>query len=408
MFVGLVLIVFTVSLVRSVVESPADNRLTPASYSNELITNSLTNSTVYALDNPLLVNGSVVLFNGLNWSNTTNLVLWWKMNEGSGNTTQDYSGSGYHGTLRNGTSGSVGVTCNWDSLVGCAKWSPGFINNASLSFNELPLNTSFVMVNLSRYNESVTNQFTWAGWINVRNYSNVLPRIWSKTTHYLTIQNTGGNTHMGRLVFETQNQTGNASDFYATGTNAPNFSQGQNRDTWIFVAFTYNGSDPQVVETGNQLSNVGKFYINGVGVNTTFVTQCTGCTRPGLLASTFNRNFTVGGASLREFNGSSSNVMVFNTTLTADEINLLYLSTSDYYQLNAGNYSVNNAGSVNIFNTNVSVFGMRLFGNYSNYTGTFTLTGLQQSQFSTAAFAVNLIPFAIALLVLLMILGYIG
>ena len=230
-----------------------------------------------------------------NWTDKSRLVLWLKFNEGAGNFTFDSSNNSYIGVLRNNS-----LTCADLSTVGCPQWISGLpTSRYALSFNQLDQNSSQVTVNVSRYNETETNQLTWMAWINVRSVPNVLPRIISRNRHYMTIQNASGNIRQGRLVMEIVNATDPntyAFDWYADGVS--NFTNADNQSQWTHVAFSLNSTNR------SHASSVGQWFINGVAVNTTFVTQCAGCTVVGNISDAMAFNITIGGGNTREFNGS--------------------------------------------------------------------------------------------------------
>ncbi|MDD5191807.1 MAG: sialate O-acetylesterase [Candidatus Nanoarchaeia archaeon] len=151
----------------------------------------------------------------------------------------------------------------------------------------------------------------------------------------------------------------NVSDNYYTGINIP-------VGNWIYLTFTYNGTDI-------------KIYRNGVLQNTK-----TKLLNTVLVKSAIGINSFV---ALHPFNGTIDDVMIFNRSLSAEEISALYANTSSKYLFNNftdlafGNHTfkayvqdtfgnVNWTEKRNVF-VNVSITALRIIWvqNLSNVTG---------------------------------------
>lgn len=202
--------------------------------------------------------------------NSTGLVARWKLDEGSGTTTADASGSAHTGTL-----------------VGGIGWVTGKIGNA-------------VKGNGSGQYVSTTGNIGLSG-----NAARSISLWFNRTT------TTGGKT----LVGYGAATAGNLFDFLClnntlvlnisgtmTTTSAPTYTAG----SWNHAVVTYDGTFVRV-------------YLNGtLGNTTTLALNTTNSTV--VLASGVDPAY-------QNLDGAVDDVRVYNRTLTATEINLLYRQT---------------------------------------------------------------------------------
>jgi hypothetical protein len=84
------------------------------------------------------------------------LIGWWKLDEGSGDTTIDWSGSGNDGTIHNADSGGMGT--------GGSAWFNDPERGMVLSFNGDNSSGAYVSTDLIIPAMSLENDFTWAFW----------------------------------------------------------------------------------------------------------------------------------------------------------------------------------------------------------------------------------------------------
>ena len=84
------------------------------------------------------------------------LIGWWKLDEGSGNTAADLSGSGNDGTINNTVGGGLGV--------GGSAWLIDPERGMVLSFNGNDSGGAYVNTDLILPEMTLENDFTWAFW----------------------------------------------------------------------------------------------------------------------------------------------------------------------------------------------------------------------------------------------------
>ncbi len=250
----------------------------------------------------------LIISNGTSSLNTSGLVGYWRFEQSNGSAaTNDSSGYGNMGTLTN-----MNLTGNATSGL-----AQGRFGNA-LNFDGV---NDYVDVGAGSA-LNMTEAFTLSAWINPK----AMPAdgsafIFSKAGAY-----SGGQYHVYtsgtslRLILE---ESATITETLVGGNVVT--------DTWQHIAVTFNN-----------VSNTAVFYINGV--NTTVTTSIA----PTAIYSDRAPRIGVRGTT-GYFNGTIDEVQIWNRTLTADEINLLYQSNAVYgnttLMLQMPNKGVRNADS---------------------------------------------------------------
>jgi hypothetical protein len=103
----------------------------------------------------IIVALAVVLTSGA-YAADPDLIGWWKLDEGSGNTVADSSGSGNDGTIHNTASGGLGA--------GGSAWLIDPERGMVLSFNGNDSGGAYVSTDLPIPAMTLENDFTWAFW----------------------------------------------------------------------------------------------------------------------------------------------------------------------------------------------------------------------------------------------------
>ncbi|MGC8495854.1 MAG: LamG-like jellyroll fold domain-containing protein [Candidatus Micrarchaeia archaeon] len=239
-------------------------------------TNSTGALSEYITANQVVVgatNLTITAFNG-NSTMAANLVGWWPLDTGYGSTFYDLSGYGATGS---------GSNVNWvpKPLDVIAVTSAQFNNGASAITGNLLFGTSNLTISAW-----INNTGTGSYWQNIAElYGN------QNTKETLDI---GVTAASGNAVIRWSNQANSFQNQPAGGIIKPN--------TWYLVTGVWNGN-----------KNTLSIYINGTLV-------ATGAGN-GTIA-TFVNGFNIGGAYLgmSTFNGLISNVQVYNTALTPQQI----------------------------------------------------------------------------------------
>ena len=196
-----------------------------------------------------------------------NLVAAYSFNEGTGTTVSDASGNGLNGIVANGAWTTVGKFGN------------------ALVFNGT---STLVTINDSA-SLHLTNAMTLEAWVN----PSVVSSAWGDVVYkgndnyYLEATTTSGGVPCGAGTFGT-------ADVGAFGTAVLALN------TWTHIATTYDGATL-------------RFYVNGVQVSTLAQT--------GAMVTSSNP-LQIGGDSIygQYFQGTIDEVRVYNTTLTAAQI----------------------------------------------------------------------------------------
>lgn len=161
-------------------------------------------------------------------------------------------------------------------------------------------------------NLSPTDEITISVWYN----SDVLPSSRANAYQYCVISKQGFGS-----PYRSFDIRGDVSDPQKKSLNAAIDINNTSRavklgdvvvNTWIQVAFTYNGSSLSGYRNGELVQSLS--YTGSIGTNT--------------------NNFLLGenpGYNGRYFNGKLNNIYVYNRGLTADEIRQNYLATKERY-----------------------------------------------------------------------------
>jgi hypothetical protein len=217
--------------------------------------------------------------------NLSGLVLYLTFDEGSGNIVYDYSGNGNNGTLYNGSN-----ICSNPPNSGCPTWVDGKFGKA-LRFDGVD---DYVSVPDSPILNPST--VTLCTWVKIFNYS----------TAYQSIVNKGLG---GGTRYQLRIQPYPYNKFEVSIGNGSNYTMVSslttvNLNTWYFVAATADGSTV-------------KIYVNGRVENS----------KSQIAPITSVNQFLVVGArddNKQWLNGTIDEVMIFNRSLTDDEIKFLY------------------------------------------------------------------------------------
>jgi hypothetical protein len=208
-------------------------------------------------------------------SASSELVGWWRLNEGSGIRVADSSGSGNHGVLQ-----------------GAAKWVPGVFGTA-LSFDG---NTGRVSVPRNASLEPATT-IAVATWVRATNPGN-FKYIVSKGGSGCSAASYGLYTGpYGGVMFYV------AGDSGLSYTRSPDGGTGVWNGRWHFIAGTYDGSAVRLYVDGSQIGSgtprTGPISYGLPTSNDLFIGHYEGC--PGLdFAGTIDDPNVWGGRGLGE------------------------------------------------------------------------------------------------------------
>lgn len=210
-------------------------------------------------------------------ANMTNNRLLMHMEESSGTTISDTSGSS-----NNGTASTTGVTYA----------AVGVYNNA-LSFNGT--NGEILVPNSASLNP--TNRFTIEAWV----YWNINPTTGSSWSNIVSKNGDSGyrlQHNFGNTAFEFGLVTNNSNSL-TTGTTAPQANR------WYYLVGTYDGSNIRL-------------YVNGVLEATTATTGNVVSSTTQLNVASFK--VTPGGPSTRFLNGKIDELALYARALSATEV----------------------------------------------------------------------------------------
>jgi hypothetical protein len=256
--------------------------------------------------------------------NTSGLVGYWKFDEGVGNDTYDKSGNGNNGTLENSTHG-VPI---WTT----GRFGKGLDFDGDGDYVFIESNPSLLVAN-----------GTVAAWIYPLS-----------TDGERTIYSALGGPSADRMPYFRM-VNGDLSAYITNGTDyqAVNHNSNLQTNAWHHVVFWYNGT------------NTG-FYINGIKVYD--VPQTVEAIPPtsDCVIGSFSPSYQ------RVFNGTIDEVMIFNRTLSADEIRELYRSNVTYPTQTNFSLSESNVGDSDVyydFHSNGTVEAIWHFDEgYGNYS----------------------------------------
>jgi hypothetical protein len=165
------------------------------------------------------------------------LIGWWKLDEGSGDTTYDSSGNGNHGTLTEGTAGFP----EWKTAIGDFR-----VGTAALEFHAGTAAAEGDLVDCGNSEIfNITENITFALWVKVEVFTMTYQYVFSKGFNYMILR--AGDTPYLRVVFNGLD-AGDGDDYYAGGTTIP-IDDGQ----WHYVAGSYDSS-----------TGVVAFYTDGI------------------------------------------------------------------------------------------------------------------------------------------------
>lgn len=212
--------------------------------------------------------------------------LYLKMDERSGTSLADSSGSGRTGTVA-GTA-LYGVEPN-ERLV-----FPPFAK----AINFAPATTSVVTVSdTAALRPETLKTFTWMQWVylfNTRN--NVLPRFIGKGSHYTCFMGDQTNGKANYVALETENSDLSATEFWGTTQI--------NSNRWYHIATTFNDGNCQHYVNGrpDAMTIIGSAYVD--------------------MSSTVGSNVLIGNSSGNNRNpfGLMQGVQMHNVVLTDEEI----------------------------------------------------------------------------------------
>jgi len=248
----------------------------------------LTNSAVLGQDRTFTA--SVYL--RTNWY-SYGLVGWWKLDETSGLTAADSSGSGNDGTLTN--------------MAG-NEWIDGILNGALGldGYNDYVQTTS---------NESKTStDFTWACWFKADTTIGIHHLIWEGKATENGWGGSAANTHEAHINIGVPLQSNFVGCFY--GTNESAAAPGVIR---IETAFsdTTNWHHVAFVVTDADSSPSGELFLDGVSVGTDTGNQT------GRTDWDTNLKIARPGANERYFDGTIDDVRIYNFALSTEEVDEL-------------------------------------------------------------------------------------
>ncbi len=275
-----------------------------------LSSNSLTglNLTAYAY------NGNTALLG--------NLVGWWPLTLGYGNTIYDLSGNHNTGT-------SIGVS--WNAMP---------LNSTETSVAMFPGSSSYIFMtnSVSLNSPAQTNAISIFEWLSVSGYQNTYPTMISKqisvgsgSTYQFGLEQTSNTASTGYLRVCINNGISGACDTSSRTINS---------NTMVHVGYTY-------------INHNITFYINGTpGAMHSIGVQVVSGNAPLAFGSTSNHAWL--------FNGIMSNIQIYNSSLSSQQVESLYhkgitgipLNTQNligWWPLdgNANDYSLNNNSANN-------------------------------------------------------------
>ncbi|MEM3237138.1 MAG: LamG domain-containing protein, partial [Candidatus Micrarchaeaceae archaeon] len=215
------------------------------------------------------------------------LVGWWPLN---GNAN-DYSGNGNNGTATN--VGYVGVVSRTYGQINS-------LSNYGLNLNGQ--NTDFVIANTPQI---MTNSFTWSLWI--------YPKSWP-----------GGNTGIFGQTSSAESGNGYAYIIEQGTPSSPEiqFSNSGGAASSVYAPISID-SLQNIVGTYNYTTGTIAIYVNGRPVQSATSTPLAIVSGP-IYVGYSNRN--LGAGITGYFNGTISNIQIYNTALSSLQVQQLYNS----------------------------------------------------------------------------------
>lgn len=225
---------------------------------------------------------------------TSNLLGWWKFDEGTGTTAADSSGNGNNGTF-----------------TGSPTWVAGQVGTGALSFSV----GARILTNDLTATEGVS-AVTWSAWIKPTSLGDlraILAKFYKGTAsghqQFILEESNGTFGDNSGLIAAVSSTNGTGNDFVYTGSVLTT-------GVWTHVAVVFDGS-----LTGN--TNRLKVYINGTQVSTTGTGSIPSTTQ------TTTSDFSIGASSdnIANFIGAIDDVRVYNRALSSTDVADLYAYT---------------------------------------------------------------------------------
>lgn len=228
---------------------------------------------------------------------TSNLIAWYKLDEGSGTTALDSSGNGYNG-----------------SLIGGVTYAPGIVGPYSVQTNGTTSSSAYYVSipDQTALNLQSTN-FTISLWIN--------PVVagWPGGFYTALVSKRvdGGTMAVTYELYLSPSSASGVLGYYA-GASLENTSYTPPTNAWTMVTFVNLGS------------NNGEFYVNGSPIQ-----SITGST-PG--AATVGATLKIGydapsaPSDVQQFDGQIDDVRIYARALSAGDVAQLYLYRGLSYQ----------------------------------------------------------------------------
>jgi hypothetical protein len=223
-----------------------------------------------------------------------NLVGYWKLDEGSGSLTYDWSGQGNNGVLKSGAT--------WQT-------TPSSLTGYKVSFNDTAAG-SFDGVNDNiEFSSTFHNPVTFAAWIyRTGDGSTTFPRVVTVPSArlYLTTVSSGST---GGVGFLQDCSSGSDGNWQANGSP-------YTYNAWHHIAATYDGSS-----TGNTPA----IYIDGVAVTVSVSAAASQVCLTGSGTSYIGAGVNNPPAAIANFfQGYIDDVRIYDAALTAAQIKNLY------------------------------------------------------------------------------------
>ena len=233
----------------------------------------------------LISSGLFLTFFKAHADTTSNILGWWKLDEGSGSTANDSSGNGLVGTLASMT----GVT-----------WTTGILGGALNFASTTDFSNAYVNVGSPASVVALSSQVSISVWIKADDFSNTRPVVcrdpFGDGVFCLGILSTGKPQW---YLYQS-----NGTKITLSPSNV--LSTGQ----WYNIVAVADGS-------------VLRMYINGVDTGVTASYNGTLFSQPAVNG----RSLTIGASGFSvHFHGTIDDARLYNGTLTSSDANSLYVS----------------------------------------------------------------------------------
>lgn len=199
------------------------------------------------------------------WRQASGLIGYWKFDESSGSTAQDFSGEGNDGTLTNSP-----VWTSDCKVRSCLDFSPTnkWVTRSSVS--NLP-----------------DSEISVLGWVNMNSFAN-----WHRVVHHEWVSN-------GWLLFTDVNGDAIFGIGQSGVQHNSRMSSGLSLNTWHLISGIYDGSTVKIYVDGEE-GNITDSLVGGTIDNTDYV--------------------EIG----KNMDGMIDEVRIYNRALTAEEVNAIY------------------------------------------------------------------------------------